>query len=165
MSVYSVDKLITQARNLASEYRKTTGKILPGVSNEIAEYDASRLLNLQLCQDRSNSVDAIGLGSRDGMTIQIKARTIFDESKSGQRIGQIKLDKEWDLIILVLMDAEYQPFEIYEAKREDIVNYIADSSVNQRKRGALSIARFRIIGELVWTKENGLEAQVWDNNA
>ena len=44
MSVYAVDKLIAQARQLAADYRRTTGKPLPGVSNEIALHDVLRLL-------------------------------------------------------------------------------------------------------------------------
>lgn len=165
MSVYSVDKLIAQARTLAADYRKTTGKTLPGVSNEIAEHDAVRLLDLELCQDRSKGFDAIGNGSRKGKKIQIKARTIFDESKTGQRIGQIRIDKDWDSIVLVLLDREYLPFEIYEAQREDIVEYVDESSATQRKRGALSVARFRIIGKLVWTSDVGLEPGIWEDDS
>jgi hypothetical protein len=29
----------------------------------------------------------------------------------------------------------------------------------------MSVARFKIIGRLAWTRENGLEAEVWDNRA
>lgn len=163
MPVYSVDKLIGQARKLAAEYKKTTGKTLPGVSNEIAEFDAARLLDLELCEDRSNGFDAIARGSREGQRIQIKGRTIFDEGKTRQRIGQIRIDQEWDSIVLILMDSEYQPYEIYQAKREDIMAAVGESSANQKKRGALSVARFRIIGQLVWTREAGLEPEIWDN--
>ncbi len=60
MGVYSVDKLISEARRLAAEFRRTTGKPLPGVSGEIAEHDAARLLNLKLCDERSGGYDAIG---------------------------------------------------------------------------------------------------------
>lgn len=165
MSIYSVDKLIEQARSLASEYRKTTGKALPGVSNEIAEYDAARLLNLELCQDRSCGFDAVGRGGREGKRIQIKGRTIFDESKSGQRIGQVKVDHAWDSVVLVLMDENYQPGELYEACREDIMEYINKPSTSQKRRGAMSVSRFRIVGRLVWTRENGLEDEVWENRS
>lgn len=164
MSVYSVDKLIEQARNLASEYRKTTGKVLPGVSSEIAEYDAARLLNLELCQDRSCGFDALGRdGAREGKRIQIKGRTIFDETKSGQRIGQLKVEQPWDLVVLVLMDENYQPNELYEVCREDIMEYINKPSVSQKRRGAMSVSRFRILGRLVWTSEDGLEGETWEN--
>ncbi len=156
MTVYSVDKLITQARKLGAEYKKSTGKVLPGLSNEIAEYDASRLLDLELCEDKIEGYDAVGRGKRKGKRIQIKGRTIFDGQKSGQRIGQIKVDKEWDAIVLILLDSEYQPFEIFEVERDKILDVLGKPSSSRNNRGALSVARFRKIGQLVWTKEDGL---------
>src|SRR5690554_6176445 len=115
VSVYALDKLMSEARRLAAEYRKATGKPLGGVSGEIAGYDAARLLGLELCRDRPGGYDAVGRGPRSGKRVQIKARAIFDERKSGQQVGQLRLDQEWDLVVLVLMDEDYQPQEIYEA--------------------------------------------------
>ena len=98
------------------------------------------------------------------MRVQIKGRTIFEESKSGQRIGQIKLNQEWDCVVLVLLDERYAPFEIYRADRDELLEYSNRASQSQKKRGALSVARFRIIGKRVWTRENGEEGDVWDNH-
>lgn len=153
MSVYSVDKLITQARKLAADYRLATGKTLSGVSSEVAEYDACQHLGLELCVDRRPGYDAL---NKDGKRIQIKGRTIFDESRSGQRIGQIKVTQEWDCVVLVLLDQKYEAYEIYEAHREELLEYIDRSSQSQKKRGALSVARFRIVGKLIWNREEGL---------
>ncbi len=164
MSVYAVDKLIAQARQLAADYRRTTGKPLPGVSNEIALHDALRLLELQPVSAPSGGIDAIDPG-RDDKKIQIKSRTIFDESKGGQRIGQIKVDQAWESVVLVLMDEEYEPYEIYEAEREDLLEYMNKSSSSRVKRGALSVARFKVIGRLAWTREEGLEPELWDNRS
>jgi hypothetical protein len=164
LTLYAADKLIAQARVLAAEYRRTMGKPLPGMSNEIAEYDALKLLQLEVKPPGEGGYDAIDPG-RGGKKIQIKSRTIFDESKSGQRIGQLKLDKDWDSVVLVLMDEDYEPYEIYEAERGEIIEYVAKSSSSRAKRGAMSVARFKIIGRLAWTRENGLEPEVWDNQA
>jgi hypothetical protein len=154
MAIYSMQKLISQARILARDYRQATGKTLPGISNEIAENDAAHLLGLTLCDDRSQGFDAT---DANGKKIQIKARTIFDDSKTGQRIGQIKSNQSWDSVVLVLLNEDYEPFEIYEAEREVLIEVIDKPSQNQKKRGALSVARFKIIGELRWTIEEGLE--------
>jgi hypothetical protein len=140
------------------------GKPLPGISNEIAEYDAVKLLQLKPRPEGEVGYDAIDPAHGD-KRIQIKSRTIFDESKSGQRVGQLKLDKEWDSVVLVLMDENYEPYEIYEAEREEILEFLDRSSSSRAKRGAMSIARFKIIGRLAWTRENGLEPEVWDNRA
>ena len=163
MSVYAADKLIGQARQLAAEYRRTMGKPLPGISNEIAVHDAIRLLSLQPAADKGGSgYDAID-PARDDKKIQIKSRTIFDERKSGQRIGQIKMDQEWDSVVLVLMDEDYEPYEIYEAEREELLEAREKASSSRARRGALSVARFKIIGRLAWDRDNGLEPEVWDN--
>ena len=163
MTVYAADKLIAQARVLAAEYRRTMGKPLPGISSEIAEHDAIKLLNL-VPHGEEGGFDAIDPARHD-KRVQIKSRTIFDETKSGQRIGQMKLDQPWDSVLLVLMDEEYEPYEIYEAEKEDILEFVGKSSSSRSKRGAMSVARFKIIGRLAWTRENGIEPEVWDNQA
>ena len=134
--VYSPDVLISQARKLAADYRRTLGKPLPGVGGEIALHDAIRLL---------------GLEPRP--------------AEAPRGIGQLALDKPWDSVVLVLMDADYEPFEIYEAEREDILDYVGRSSNARSRRGALSVARFKIIGRLAWSREEGLDPEVWDNQA
>lgn len=167
MAVYSVDKLIAEARRLATEFRRTTGKPLPGVSGEIAEHDAARLLNLELLKTRPGGFDAIGRGRRQGWRVQIKGRAIFDETRSGQRIGQLKMDQDWDSVMLVLMDDHYETFEIYEAEREEIEDAMAAAgSSSRRKRGAMSVARFRNIARLVWTREDGeISDELWSNRS
>jgi hypothetical protein len=166
VGIYSVNRLISEARRLAAEFRRTTGKPLPGVSGEIAEHDAARLLELELCTDSSAGYDAIGHGSREGKRIQIKARVIFDEDKSGQRVGQLKLDQDWDSVMLVIMDENYEAAEIYEAEREDIITSMEESSSARKKRGAMSVARFKIISRPVWTREEGvIEDEIWDNRS
>ncbi len=159
---YALDKLIAETRRLAAEYRRATGQSLP-VSAEIARHDAARILNLELKEQRVKGVDAIGRGERAGMKIQIKGRVIADERKGGQRIGQLNRDGDWDLVVLSLMDADYEPFEIYEATREEILEALDSASSNRARRGAMSVARFKIIGRLVWSRENGLEPELWSN--
>jgi hypothetical protein len=160
---YAVDKLIAQARQLAAEYRRTMGKTLPGISNEIAEYDVMRLLELQPDADAETGWDAVD--PETGRRVQIKSRTIFDESKSGARIGQLKMNQEWDSVVLVLMDDNYEPYEIFEALREDLVEFADASGSGRSKRGAMSVARFKVIGELVWDRVNGRREGLWDNQA
>ena len=164
MSIFATERLISEARRLAAEYRRTMGKPL-GISAEIAEFDAARLLDLELCNPRPGGYDAIGRGKRAGKRIQIKGRAIFDEKKSGQRIGQLKLDQEWDSVMLVIMDADYQPVEIYEAERTDIEAALAEQKNSKRaKRGAMSVARFKAIARLVWNQVEGeVDDEIWEH--
>ena len=161
MAVYDVDKLMTEARKLAADFRRATGKPL-GISNEIAVHDVIRLLKLVPAEPGAGGYDAIGTGSREGKYIQIKGRTLFSDpsrdskggKKGGQRIGQIKAEQDWDSIMLILMDDNYEPWEIYEAGREAILEASAEGSAKRAKRGAMSVARFKAIGELVWSRES-----------
>jgi hypothetical protein len=155
VTIYSIDKLITETRRLAAEFRRSTGQSLP-VSGEIARYDAARLLGLTLCDQRTGGVDAIGNDQREGQRIQIKSRVITTDKKTGARIGQLNPNGEWDTVLLVIMDQDYEPCEIYEATREEVQEAMSGSS-NRSSRGALSVAKFRIISWLVWTRETGLE--------
>jgi len=159
VGVYSVDKLISEARRLAADYRRATGKPLAGVSGEVAQHDAIQLLDLELCNPPVAGCDAIGKsGARKGKKVQIKGRTIFDEAKSGQRIGQLKVEQVWDLVVLVLLDEELETYEIYEATRDVLEEAMAESGDSKRsKRGAMSVAKFKIIGHLAWSRDGGLE--------
>lgn len=163
VSVYSVDKLIAETRRLAAEYRRATGSTLP-VTVEIARHDVSRLLGFELVPlNAEGGFDAIGSGRWDGLRIQIKGRALFDEGKASPRIGQFKLGQEWDVVMLLLMDEDYEPMEIYALEREDIVAE-TQGKANKSKKGAISVAKFKIIGELVWTREHGVEDDgYWDN--
>jgi hypothetical protein len=162
LSIFAVDKLISQARILAADYRRTMGKPLAGISSEIAEYDAVNLLGLELCNPRVSGYDAMGTGEREGKRVQIKARVIPEGKRSGYRVGQLKMEQDWDLVALVIMDENYEPVEIYEANREAIEEATRDSKPG--KRGAMSVGKFIAIGSLAWSRENGTESdEPWDN--
>lgn len=166
MSLYSVDKLISEARRIAAEYRRTTGKPL-GISAEIASHDACVFLDLETSED-ANGYDATGLtGERKDLHFQIKGRAIFDEKKGGQRIGQIKIEQNWDRLLLVLMDEDFETTEIYEASRDNLLDDLEEAGTsNRKKRGAISVARFKRLSHLVWSKDEGLiENEVWSNQA
>ena len=155
--VYSIDKLIAETRRLAAEYRRSTGQVLP-VSGEIARHDAARLLNLALCEPGTAGVDALGTGRRAGQRIQIKARVMTQDHKPGARLGQLNLNGDWNTLLLVVLDEDYEASEIYEASRDELAAAIEEGSASHRaKRGALSVAKFRNLSWLVWTRESGLE--------
>src|SRR3569623_922410 len=128
---------MAEARRLAREYRLAMGKPLPGISAELAVHDATRLLDLEPAPAGAGGHDAVGRGSRAGRRIQIKGRTIFDEDKGGQRLGQLKTEQEWDSVVLVLMDDNYESFEIYEAERADVIGAVEKISRDREKGGAV----------------------------
>lgn len=165
MELYSIDKLMHETRQLAAKYRETTGTVLP-VTGEIARFDAAKALALNLIDEPGSAIDAIGTGDREGQKVLIKGRVIFDSTRSSPRVGQLNTDQDWDLVVLVLFDDQYQAEEIYQASREEVAEAMADKeNSNRKKRGAMSIAQFKIIGQRVWTRETGVEQEIWDNQS
>jgi len=161
--LYSIDLLMQQTRQLAARYRKTTGNTLP-ITGEIARFDVAKALNLKLSDDLTLGYDALGQDSQEGLKVLIKGRVIFEDSHSSPRIGQLNPDGRWDSVVMVLFDDDYLPMEMYQASADDISATLqgkADSK--NKKRGAMSVAQFKIIGELVWTAEEGKSIDVWKN--
>jgi len=73
---------------------------------------------LELAEARTAGYDATDLSGR---RIQIKARSIPREKKLvGQRIVSIRLDHEWDVVLLVIMDDRFDVRWIYKASRSAI---------------------------------------------
>lgn len=141
-------RIITEAKKLAIGYRRLTGRPL-GITGEVAEYEATRLLGLRLAVVRQEGFDAV---RADGTRIQIKGRCISDKSARGQRLGVIQREKEWDAVILVLLDGNFEPTAIYEARRPDILEALsAPGSRARNERGSLSVSKFKSIGSLVWS--------------
>lgn len=91
--------------------------------------------------------------------VLIKGRAVFDPTRTGLRIGQIRWDGPWDTVAVVLMDENFAPIEIYEADREALAEALdpkgAEAGQGGRK-GGITLARFRILGTLVWDYANGL---------
>ncbi|MDQ7073207.1 MAG: hypothetical protein Q9N32_06740 [Gammaproteobacteria bacterium] len=153
MDLYSIDKLMHETRQLAAKYRQATGSTL-AVTGEIARFDVAKTLKLNLVDDMTLGHDAIGTGDREGLRILIKGRVIFEDSKSSPRIGQIKADGRWDHVVLVLFDDDYMPVEMYETTEEAIkeASSAGASGSANKKRGAMSVAQFKKIGQLVWNR-------------
>ncbi len=164
MTVFSIDKLMQETRRLATGYRQTTGQTLP-VSAELAKYDAARLLKLIPLATPMKSVDYQGTeGPLCDQLVQIKSRVIFDEHKSGHRIGQLNLDGAWQVCALVLYQSDYQPTEIYIVSQTILLEAISQKANSVRVRGLMSLAQFKYLATLVWTQSNGLQwDELWSN--
>lgn len=149
-----LDVMIGTAKAVAREFRDLTGRPL-GITGEVGEYEACRLLGLRLADVRQAGYDATRGSGRDRRTYQIKARCLLPGAKPGQRIGRIQLDKEWDAVLLVLLDENFEPTAIYEADRAAVERaLLAPGSKSRNERGALPVSKFKsIAGRPVWSKE------------
>jgi hypothetical protein len=70
--------------------------------------------------------------------------------KPGQRVGAIDLDKQWDAVLLVLSDEDYEPIEIYEADRSSVSQALmTPGSRSRNERGQLGVSKFKTIGHKI----------------
>lgn len=150
IDVSALKGVIAAAKTLAKRYRELTGKPL-GITGEVGELAAAELMGLKLTGARQPGHDAI---ASDGRRIQIKARCVLPTSKRSQRVGSIKVTPEWDTVMLVLLDGDFEPLEIYEAKKQDIERELNRPGSRARNiRGALDVNKFRSIALPVWSRE------------
>lgn len=131
--------ILSQAKVLAQRYRALTDKPL-GITGEVAEFEAARLLNLELSPARTAGYDAIqpAIGER----LSIKGRCMLAVSSNGQRIGKIDITKDFDAVLLVLMDESFNATSIWKAQRDQVVEALrAPGSRSRNERGALGVAK------------------------
>ena len=125
--------VLKQAKEAAIYFRVLTGKPL-GITDEVAEYEAAWILGLELAEARQPGFDAIRREGTKNIRIQIKGRRIPRDVKLGQRLGSIRFNHMWDSVVLVLLDEDFEPYEMYEAKRGAIKRAITrPGSGNPRK--------------------------------
>jgi hypothetical protein len=144
-------EVLAEVKRLAVRYRELTGRPL-GVTGEVAEYEACRLLGLELAPVRSPGYDAIRhLDDGTVELVQIKGRCILPGPGRSQQIGGINVVDRWDAVMLVLLDERLEATAIFRADRGSVEEALqAPGSRARNERGALSVARFRRIGEKVW---------------
>lgn len=147
-----VMELLREAKALAREYYELTGKPL-GVTGEVAEYEAARILGVELTEARRAGFDAIERIGGVTKKLQIKGRCLQENCKPGQRLGSIRTEHDWDAVLMVLLDYEFNATEIYEAQREDVEAALnAPGSKSRNVRRALSVSKFKSIGRLRWKR-------------
>jgi hypothetical protein len=123
-----------------------------GITGEVAEYEAARIMHLELTPARTAGYDAIR--SVDGRRYQIKGRCLLPGHKPGQRIGKIDVKQRFDAVLLVLMDEKLDATAIYEASRRSVVAALTlPGSKARNQRGALGVNKFKQIGRCVWVRK------------
>jgi hypothetical protein len=146
-----VMSLLLQAKQLAKQYYVLTGKPL-GITGEVAEYEAARLLGVTLTPARQAGYDATESIGNLVRRLQIKGRCLPRGCTPGQRLGSIQREKEWDAVLMVLLDEHFNATEIWEADRANILEALAAPGSRARtERGALPISKFKSLGRLRWT--------------
>ena len=136
----SDDQLIDNIISLAIRYRQRFGKSL-GITSEIGEYKASKLLKLDRAQGNINKgFDAV---DSEGKKVQIKSRIC---SRNKGRTG-IFNNYDFDYAVLVLMSENYEVTDIYKLGKQEIKEEIDRQHYT---KSSLSINKFTDIADQVY---------------
>jgi hypothetical protein len=148
----AIMQILKEAKKLAQRYRSLTGKPL-GITGEVAEYEAARILGVELTPARQAGYDAIEQNGGTVRRLQIKGRCLLPNCKPGQRLGSIDVNKDWDAVMMVLLDENFDAVEIHVAERDAVLAALsAPGSRSRNERGALGVNRFKAIGKLLWSR-------------
>ena len=139
-------ELLGEVKKLAQEYCRLTGKPL-GVTGEIAEFEAARLLGIQLCRARQAGYDAIRVGPDGDVRLSIKSACFPASLEAKWRIGTISLEKEWDATLMVLLTPDFEPREIWEADREAVMELFENAG-----RTDPGVKKFKSVATMVWPR-------------
>lgn len=96
MTTEPVLKILAEAKKLAQQYRALTGKPL-GITGEVAEYEAARLLGVELMPARQAGYDALERGGGREARLQIKG---LEEARATN--GAIDITKDFDAVLDIL---------------------------------------------------------------
>ena len=149
----AVLEVLRKAKVLAQRYRELTGKPL-GITGEVAEYEAARILGVKLTPARNAGFDATERKNGATRKLQIKSRCLLQNCKPGQRLGSIDIEKDFDAVLMVLLDENFEATAIYEAERSAVIRAIkAPGSKSRNERWALGVNKFKAIGQLRWSRD------------
>ena len=147
-------QILKEAKKLAQRYRSLTGKPL-GITGEVAEYEAARILGVELTPARQAGYDAIEQTGETVRRLQIKGRCLLPNCKPGQRLGSIDIKKDWDAVMMVLLNENFDAVEIHVAERVAVLAALsAPGSRSRNEHGALGVNKFKAIGRLVWQEKD-----------
>jgi hypothetical protein len=148
---HAVKALLRQAKTLAVEYYRITGKPL-GVTGEVAEYEAAEKLGLSLADARSPYFDAVRDLPDRTEKFQIKGRAVASDDRYRGRVPKIKCDGDYDAVLLVLLDKKtFDVIEIWRAEKDRVkVRLEVPGSKSRNERGSLGISQFKSIAQKIW---------------
>ncbi|MBN8520486.1 MAG: hypothetical protein J0L77_01125 [Alphaproteobacteria bacterium] len=149
-----LEAIIPDIKKLAVEYYRLTGKPL-GVTGEIAELTAAKILKLELATARTKGYDAIRRSTTGKEErIQIKGRALEKKPKSGQRLSRIKTNAPCDYVQFVELDiSTFDLRGIWEAPYKKIVELLERPGSSARAKGALGLQTFKKNAVQIWPKK------------
>lgn len=144
--------ILADAKRLAQECRALTGKPL-GITGEVAEFEAARVLGVELTLARQAGYDAIENVNGTCADFRSKGRCRLEGSKRSQRLGSIRTAHEWDAVLMVILDRNFDAVEVCDAERPAVVAALtAPGSKARNEAGAMTVSKLKAIGRLRWRR-------------
>lgn len=145
-----LNAVVQAAKTVGCRYYELTGKAL-GVTGEVGEQEAARLLGITLARPRERGFDASEKRGGRHKRIQIKTRCLQDSNRRNGRTGSLSPTQPWDYVLLVLLDKQLEPIEIHRATRRAIETALAcPGSKARNERGQLAVREFIRIARVEW---------------
>lgn len=143
--------LIEEAKRIARRYYQLTGRPL-GISGEIAEHEASRLLGLKLAPVREAGIGAFLSSGEKVQRFQIKDRAVEPSRRYIGRVPKINLVPKFDAALLVLLEKNtFNVLEIWCAQYVDIkARLLVPGSKSRNERSSMGISQFNSIAQKIW---------------
>lgn len=138
MKQHRIIEILRDAKKLAQEYRTLTGEPL-GITGEVAEYEAARLLGVQLTPARQAGYDAVEQSAGKPRHLQIKGRCLLPGCKPGQRLGSIDVTKDWDAVLMVFWMITLRPWKYTRLRAQPSSRL----SLSRVQKHAMSAARLQ----------------------
>ncbi|MEQ4285410.1 hypothetical protein [Pseudomonas syringae] len=158
-------EVLREAKVLARRFYRLTGKPL-GVTGEVAEYEAATKLGLKLHAARQAGYDATETRDDGVIRIQIKGRCILNPHRITGRMGAIDLRQPFDVVVLVLLDADFNAFAMYEASRAQVQAALTlPGSKARNERGALAMRQFMAMATPRWLRGQGIDCCTVDTRS
>lgn len=124
-------EVLHDAKVLARRYYRLTGKPL-GITGDVAEFESAPKLGLDLHCARKAGYDAAEIRNGCPIHIQIKGRCVVNPTKIVGRLGSIDLAQPFDVVLLVLLDSDFNAFAMCEASRDPVVTALTKSGSKAR---------------------------------
>lgn len=156
-------EILPDIKRLAQEYKLLTGRPL-GVTGEVAEIEVTHLLGLTLADVRQPGFDAYEYIGTRKVRYQIKGRCSGDGASKSQRLSRLRVETEWDALLVAQLDSALQVQSIYEVSRDRIERALTSSNSKALARGALSLSVAKRLGFLRWFDHAKLQSPFPDRS-
>ena len=144
----NIDQHYDELRKVASRHRRLTGNTISGLTGELGEYFASKLLKLRIARKNNNpGYDAI----RGKTKVQIKTGIpVYSASnKPYWQFSHVSTSHNWNIIVFVFLTIRYEVKYMYCMSKTALRKA---QTVSAKKHSSITGTQVMKFGERVYPK-------------